>query len=397
MLDPWTLWAVLTVVVALLAAGMLFVWWLTPSEPSLAHWVISLLLFIVGVLGGIFRAELPYVVGVGLANACFIAAYAQLWSGLRRFDGRPVPLLLDWIAPAAWVVLILVPPFSETPEARVALISVMIAGMTLLALEQLWRGGLRASKARMALFVALAVAMVMNLLRIPYLHAQIRDDRVELFNSPEMAWFGLLGIALGILTCFSVVLMVRERAEQQYRQAAERDELTGLLNRRGFMQQAVGAAAAGGPLAVMFLDLDHFKQINDRFGHAAGDSVLVLFARVLRDNVRAGDVIGRVGGEEFVVLLPGADDATARLAAERVQRGLKEAAISLHMGGEGAPVECTASIGLAIAALPAAGSAPVLEGRLRILMDRADAVLYRAKSGGRNRIEVVRVEPITTG
>ena len=124
---------------------------------------------------------------------------------------------------------------------------------------------------------------------------------------------------------------------------------------------------------------------------AAQAGVRVMVAQVLRDNVREGDVVGRVGGEEFLVLLPGADDGAAWAAAERVQRGLRQAAISLRMGAYDSPLECTASIGLAIANLPAAASAPMQEGRLRTLIDRADKVLYQAKNDGRNRIEVVHV------
>lgn len=391
MLDPLTLWAVITVVASLLAAGLLFVWWLTPSEPALIHWAGALTCFILGILGGLYREELPVLVGVGLANSCFLVGYAQLWAGLRRFDRQVAPLWLVWLAPVAWLLAVQFPPFSTDAAARVALISVAIPALILLSLEQLWRGGLAASRARLTLFIALFVALAMNFARIPLLGAQVKGDRVQLFASPTMAWFGLLGVAIAIFICFAIVLMVRERSEQHYRAAAEKDELTGLYNRRGFMQKAMEATSAGGPLAVMFLDLDHFKQINDRFGHAAGDSVLMMVAQVLRETVRAGDVIGRVGGEEFVLLLPGADESTAQAAAERVQRGLKQAAISLRMGEGEAPLECTASIGLAIANLPAAASPPVLEGRLRTLIDRADGVLYRAKSDGRNRIEVVRV------
>ncbi len=391
MLDPLTLWGVIAFVTALLATGLLFVWWLTPSEPALVHWSSALCFFILGIVSGLYRLEWPYFLAVGLGNACFLIGYAQIWAGLRRFDGHPVSPLLAWAIPVIWVGAVFVPPFSDDPQMRVVLISLLIGLLIMLSLRQLWRVGLRTSMARLTLFVTLLVAMVLNLSRIPLLGAQVRGNRIELFNSPSMAWFGLLGVALGIFVCFAIVLLVRERSDQQYHLQAGRDDLTGLLNRRGFMERAIAVTSAGGPLAVMFLDLDHFKQINDRFGHAAGDSVLMMVAQVLRDNVREGDVVGRVGGEEFLVLLPGADDGAAWAAAERVQRGLRQAAISLRMGAYDSPLECTASIGLAIANLPAAASAPMQEGRLRTLIDRADKVLYQAKNDGRNRIEVVHV------
>lgn len=393
MFDPWTLWAVLTVVAAMLAAAMFFVWWLTPAEPALLQWVLSLALFVLGILAGLWRDELPFFVGVGLGNAAFLFGYGLFWRGLRSFDDRPLPIWAIGVAPALWLGLIALPPFATSIDHRVALISVMIAGLIVLCLEQLWQDGLDRSRARLSLFVALSISLVMNLLRVPLLSGSFAGEELVLLSSPAMLGFGLLGLALTIFMCFAVVLMVRERAEVQYRRAAGHDELTGLLNRRGFMQEATAAAAAGGPLALMFIDLDHFKQINDQFGHAAGDSVLVLVAQVLRGSLRTGDVIGRVGGEEFVVLLPGASAETGRLAAERIQRGLESAAISLRPDIESEPVHCTASIGLALAVLPAAGSAPVLEGRLLTLMDRADAVLYQAKNDGRNRIATVHVEP----
>ncbi len=103
-----------------------------------------------------------------------------------------------------------------------------------------------------------------------------------------------------------MVALVRERRELAYKQASMIDELTGLLNRRGFMGSATRACEPGRPFAVLALDLDRFKEVNDRHGHAAGDDLLAMFARVLRAQVRATDIVARMGGEEFGVLMPGA-------------------------------------------------------------------------------------------
>ena len=127
-------------------------------------------------------------------------------------------------------------------------------------------------------------------------------------------------------------------------------------------------------MSVLAFDLDHFKSVNDRYGHAVGDAVLQLFARVVRETMRADDVIGRLGGEEFVAVLPGAlKDAAA--AGERVRSALAAASIVRN----GQRIAATVSIGVA------SGSP---SGAVDLLITRADEALYRAKSGGRNRVEM---------
>ena len=159
---------------------------------------------------------------------------------------------------------------------------------------------------------------------------------------------------------------------------AERDALTGALTRRSFDEACARAleelAAAGRPVAVLMADLDHFKRVNDRYGHAAGDAVLRRFGRVAAANLRDSDLFGRVGGEEFAVLLPGAAASTAHIVAERVRAEFAEAG-----GGAdavGGPV--TASIGIV--------HAPVAPRRTEELLAAADRALYAAKSAGRNRV-----------
>jgi diguanylate cyclase (GGDEF)-like protein len=165
---------------------------------------------------------------------------------------------------------------------------------------------------------------------------------------------------------------------------SETDALSGLLNRRGFEDQAdrarLLALRAGVPAVVVIADLDHFKAINDSFGHAAGDQAIAAFGRVLRASFDFRAVIGRLGGEEFAVLLPGADLAVARGAAEAARRRLRE----LTPQERGSDRLITSSFGVA-----------AMEGgeSLAELLRRADAALYEAKSRGRDR---VCVAPVTT-
>jgi diguanylate cyclase (GGDEF)-like protein len=171
----------------------------------------------------------------------------------------------------------------------------------------------------------------------------------------------------------------RERLRAQaLAQSAEQDPLTGLANRRHF-ERRIGEllaheGAADRPLALALLDVDHFKQINDRFGHPAGDAVLVGLAQLLRENMRGGDVLARLGGEEFVIVLPDTPLGRAREVCERLRERVERRAWP-ECQGLG---RVTASIGLALT--------PPLE--LAVLMQRADQALYAAKGAGRNRLVV---------
>lgn len=165
-------------------------------------------------------------------------------------------------------------------------------------------------------------------------------------------------------------------------EAAVADSLTGLHNRRYALPQLKRltdqARAAGKPLAVMIADLDHFKQINDWHGHAAGDAVLVEAARRLKQNLRPDDLIARIGGEEFLIAMPGADRTAARQAALRLCQRMAE--VPFDLPGTPASLKVTISIGLA---LTDRGVFSPEE-----LMKRADAALYRAKQTGRNRYSI---------
>jgi two-component system cell cycle response regulator len=181
---------------------------------------------------------------------------------------------------------------------------------------------------------------------------------------------------------------LREKRDKDRRRAAmERelhhavtDPLTGLANRRAaFARLAQISARCGNGYALMILDLDRFKEVNDRHGHAAGDAVLREVARRLAGSLRAGDLIARIGGEEFLVALPETPLAAAQVAAERLRRSVEVDAVRLA-GGEA--IYVTLSIGLCL------GRGPV--DTVEAALGRADKALYRAKSNGRNTISVFR-------
>ncbi|MEA2911132.1 MAG: hypothetical protein QOJ15_3213, partial [Bradyrhizobium sp.] len=140
-------------------------------------------------------------------------------------------------------------------------------------------------------------------------------------------------------------------------------------------------ANAGRPVTVMIFDIDHFKSINDRFGHPAGDEILKLFAAVVTNTLRITDLSGRIGGEEFAALLPCSMEE-ALIAAERVREAFAASGIAV----DEAPVETTVSIGVA--------GGPALT-ELDVLLAAADTALYQAKRAGRNRVQAASEQPLS--
>lgn len=221
------------------------------------------------------------------------------------------------------------------------------------------------------------IALVPSLLVLGPFH----DHWLRAWRSESLllagAWF-----AIAMTIAFSQRIDALRRQRDHLRALAERDALTGLPNRRAFDEVAPRrmeeALAQGRPLSMMFIDLDRFKQINDRHGHAVGDEVLIEVARRLSDRLRGGELVARYGGEEFVVLLPGTDQIPALAAAERLRLEVAGQPVTTSVG----EIVVTASFGVASLALgqvrPARDSDELLA--------RADAAMYTAKRAGRNRV-----------
>ena len=194
-------------------------------------------------------------------------------------------------------------------------------------------------------------------------------------------------IALGILGSLGFVLMEKERSDLELRSLAMTDFLTKAMNRRAFTeaveQQMALAQRTGLPLALLMIDVDHFKRINDEHGHATGDSVLVEIARVIGSSIRKQDTLGRYGGEEFGVLLPSTDQAGAMVVAEKLRSAVE--AMRCRAGAKNIPV--TISVGVTVCHATCANCSPDLN---KFLGD-ADRALYQAKHSGRNRTAVVPI------
>lgn len=179
-------------------------------------------------------------------------------------------------------------------------------------------------------------------------------------------------------------------ARQQMETLAMQDGLTGLLNRRAIEAQARAelsrAERQGTPLCLALLDIDHFKAVNDRHGHEVGDRALRHVAQVLAAHVRTYDWAGRWGGEEFLVLLPGAEPAGAAVAADRIRTAMAEAPLALDGGGT-----LTLTVSIGVAGQSSQATEPMA---LAALVHRADEALYCAKREGRNRVALAANEPV---
>ncbi len=180
---------------------------------------------------------------------------------------------------------------------------------------------------------------------------------------------------LMIISGLGYVLVKKEKLSRELRTCADTDPLTGLYNRRAFLllagQLIKSAIRRQESMALLVLDIDHFKRINDRYGHAVGDGIIANLAQIMRKTLRQSDVACRYGGEEFVILLPDCDKTMAVQVAERLRQAVERAAPGI--------VFYTVSIGVAAAV----GE----QIRLEELINRADLAMYRAKDMGRNRVQ----------
>lgn len=206
------------------------------------------------------------------------------------------------------------------------------------------------------------------------IHGEV-DPRLE----PTTA-FGLISrLLLTWIITPSYLWMLTRQLDAELIRHAHQDPLTGLANRRVIWQQGENRAAHSDPnspvLAVLMIDVDHFKEINDQWGHAVGDDVLVGIAQVLSQSLREKDVLARIGGEEFMVLLNHNNTAIIGTIAERLRRAVETWAYALPSG---AMVKCTVSVGYS--------TSPSGKANWKELVTSADHALYAAKHGGRNRV-----------
>jgi diguanylate cyclase (GGDEF)-like protein len=328
----------------------------------------------------ILRPYANYAYNVPVAVSAVAAAlFVREFANLKDFSPR-VYRAFGWLA-LAFVLLTLsnlLRPLGL--GGLVAFIgNLMFLGsavFTLVVAFLAWRrGGNRSAGWFLIAWSLLCIFQIITAVRLLSTRADGAEGIVYYGLAPSMVAAAVL-IALGVSDHVRQQSLALTDAERR----AQTDPLTGVLNRRSLIEHldaaCLRARASSLPLSVLFIDLDHFKQINDTFGHAAGDACLAGIISPIHAELRQTDVIGRYGGEEFVVLLNGADAAAAHPIAERICRRVAD----IRIEGFGSPIHLTCSIGVA--------ASDTLGAWGQQLIAHADAAVYAAKRSGRNQVQL---------
>jgi diguanylate cyclase (GGDEF)-like protein len=386
-LDVNTLFLVTIYVEAILGLLLLFAWVQNTAIHAVAWWGFADLLRAFSVMLFGMYGSVSDLISIDAANAVLFTAFALTWTGARVFDHRkPMPILLFGGA-ALWLVLCRIPAFAAAWDLRMLTASGIIAAYTWAAAYEFWRGRSEPLVSRWPAIFMLFAHGSLYLLRTPF-GAMLPWSPTgnEVFQSVWMTVLSFEALLFTIAIAFILLAMAKERTEHRHKTAALIDPLTGISNRRAFLQdgeaQLKRQADGSRPTAVMLLDLDNFKSVNDRFGHAIGDRVLEIFADISSGCLRRIDLFGRLGGEEFAALLRDTTSERALAVAEQIRTSFAKATREV----EGQPVAATVSIGIVIS------HDAVLD--LSALLAQADHALYRAKDSGRNRVEIASIELI---
>jgi diguanylate cyclase (GGDEF)-like protein len=385
-LDVNTLFQVTIYVEAMLGLLLLFAWIQNSSIRAVAWWGCAHLLRAASVVLFGMYGTVSDAISIDLANAALFAAFALTWSGARVFDGRaPEPVFIVGGA-ALWIVISHASTFVDSLDTKALLASGIITAYTWATAYEFWRGRSEPLVSRWPAIFLLFAHGALFLLRTPLAQVLPWSPSDQVFDSVWLTVLSFEALLFTIAIAFILLAMAKERTELRHKTAALVDPLTGIANRRAFLE-GIGALAKrqeaeGRPVAVVLADLDHFKSINDRFGHAVGDRVLQVFADTSRANLGASDLIGRLGGEEFAMALYDSDRDKALAVAERIRLTFEAAAADVA----GRPTGGTASMGVMSAESNLSG--------IPSLLAQADQALYCAKERGRNCVELASLQQV---
>ncbi|MDQ8038199.1 MAG: GGDEF domain-containing protein [Pedobacter sp.] len=351
-------------------------------QPAAVSWRIATLLIAGGCVLFTVQRLLPPGFILPLANGLIMLGFSGYWRSLRQFYGLPDRW---WLLLPFFIATLGIYWFSAVhPDtgARILFVSVAWSFIMLACVRILLAQSSRdvAISRRVMAGIFIAVTIFTLLRAIYFIFIGIHPD----FSVTDSAsWVNvvtpMIAAALPVIGTTAFLLMCSERIRRQWERAASTDYLTGLANRRTLADAGEKRFAENKGMAVAIIDIDHFKSINDRFGHDIGDVALKHVAASLEAACREAELPARQGGEEFVVLFNGVDADGAHAAGERLR--LAVAAKPFVAGELNLPV--TVSIGVAVQSETDRNFDDVLR--------RADEALYAAKSGGRNRVEVAAV------
>ncbi|MGO8093766.1 GGDEF domain-containing protein [Rhizobium leguminosarum] len=375
MLDYNSLLLALGVSAACLAVTLMGSWLVRRSETVLLTATVGLVLVVSGIFVYSAYVNTPEK-WLGVANfVLFHAGFATIWGAGKQFLTGRVSLLAIAIRAFAAMVFSVVPMLSGYDGLAFIADNLAIALLLFATARQYWLARAEAPAPLLGITVLYTLTAISFFLCAAVL---ISDGKLVLGHAPSN-WAEDLSLAVciaGMTGIGALSLALHQwRLAARHRLDAITDPLTGLLNRRALFDQ-YGTRPMGTTTAVIVFDIDHFKSVNDRFGHAAGDRVLNVFAGELSAHCRTGDTAARLGGEEFVLVLKEIMPGRAELTAERIRRAFE--AREIHIDDE--VLTCTVSVGVA------PGRSKSLD--FDTMLSAADKALYVAKRAGRNRVEL---------
>lgn len=361
-----------SLVMGLVLLGM---WRSLPTRvEGIRWWGLAPLLCTASTLAYGLDGYVPAIFVVLLGNGLLLGGVACFYFGSQAFYGLPcswrraLPLGLGVLAALAFFLLVY-PDY----RARVVIFTLALVAAIAPHLLLLWRRG-QGFAARLTLCVLLLQTLMLLLRAATTFWLDGAQQQRFAPSTLQTAYLAMFHFGI-LLASIGVTLMASERVRSEFQLLATRDSLTGVYSRHAIFQEGERAWAqwqkTGVPFSLLLLDLDHFKRINDRWGHPMGDRVLQNFARRCAAQLRGADRLGRYGGEEFLLILPGADTASALASARRLHQAARLPASPDHPG-------CSTSVGVATVRAGDAG--------LGALLARADAQLYRAKEQGRDQV-----------
>lgn len=377
-LDLSTLMAMESFVAVLAGLALIYGWWQDRAATPLLLWGVSNVL----VSGGIYcfwmAGSSGNPVWAVFGTALVALSSGLVWAAMRVFAHQRAPVAIVAAGVALVVVSGLLSGAGAIPEAFAAG-APLLAGCvySIASALILWRGRAERLAARVPLMVLLLMhAVMLGTGAAGSLAGEVASDLI----APLGSAFGAIhfeSIVFYLGTAVFLFALMRERNELLSRRAADTDGLTGIANRQSFMERAdrmlARAKRSKEPVAVVMFDLDHFKAINDGHGHSTGDQVIRHFVRVVRDAMRPTDLFGRIGGEEFALVLPVTDADIAFARADRIR---------IDFGRSSFATVNEEVLTATVSAGVTAGSGPTIAA----LLAEADNALYRAKAAGRNRV-----------
>jgi diguanylate cyclase (GGDEF)-like protein len=327
------------------------------------------------------RETLPLILSSGLGLGLGVLSVGLFWQAVVVFEGGRLSMAKATAGTVAWFLLWYTPP-AQSIEVRTAALALMLAIYSFLAAGEILAHQKREPLPSRPL--AAAANVIRGLLWLGALLCSLLVAPPYAADGSTSPWFAYIALAncmLIVLSLVSLLIVAKERDEWRYRLASERDPLTELPNRRTFVATANRLLHQEQiPVSLLLFDIDHFKQVNDTQGHAAGDKALLAFARVVDQRIPKGWHFARIGGEEFACVMPRMSAAKAAAVAENLRVAISELVIPGYPS-----LKITVSVGVSEVNLSGMG--------LDMLLASADAALYRAKADGRNCVRLY--EPAT--